>query len=38
MKNTDNVCVGALEDASILILVRKEDLDSLNFFIKEKSH
>ena len=38
MKNTEHVCVGALEDASILILVRKEDMEPLNFFINEKSH
>lgn len=38
MKNTHLVCVGALQDSSILILVKKEDKEPLNFFINEKSH
>lgn len=38
MKNTHLVSVGALQDGSILILVKKEDMEPLNFFINEKSH
>jgi hypothetical protein len=38
MRNTEHVCVGALEDGAILILVRKEDMELLNYFINEKSH
>jgi hypothetical protein len=38
MRNTHIVNVGALRDGSILILVKKEDMDSLNFFINQKSN
>jgi hypothetical protein len=36
MRNTHLVKVGALQDGSILILVKKEEMVPLNFFINEK--
>ena len=34
----DRIMVGTLDDSSILIFVKKEDQDALNFYINEKSH
>lgn len=36
LKNTDRVCVGSIEDGSMLIFVSKEDMEPLNFFLNEK--
>jgi hypothetical protein len=38
LRNTERVCVGSLEDGAMLIFVRKEDMESLNFYINSKSH
>ncbi len=38
MRNTERVCVGSLEDGAMLIFVRKEDMEPLNFYINSKSH
>ena len=38
LRNTERVCVGSLEDGAMLIFVRKEDMEPLNFYIKCKSN
>jgi hypothetical protein len=38
MKNMERIQVGALADGTILILVKKEDQEDLNYYINEKSH
>jgi hypothetical protein len=38
LRNTERVCVGSLEDGAMLIFVRKEDMEPLNFYINSKSH